>query len=298
MDDTSQKSLLKDILPYAKNSEELYRFINDHSLKSKYSMNLEDSNERADIAHICDRLFLQSDGKPADMETVAPEYLANMLYYKICTEQAKSIAGEVVKNDTLGTDYYTTIFLKLVENYRDIISTMDQKVEESVLNHAKDILFADRLDAFSRYDTWELSDPENDDLKHSPDRALISLLNHDLCIGAFWDDSVSLKNEMLKNQLQIQINILQEKGIDGVLGSDTKSVKRLIEIAKGEVSELSAFSFDCDWGRIDQVALDLEKRIDGIGKIKEFVNEIKPEGKKSLQDLVAELSKVKELKIK
>ena len=310
-------SVIRDILPNVGSNAEIEALVEAPGLKPLYEMNLKDPMEREAIVTIRNTLLQKSDKekKPEDLSAAA---LANVFYYDLCDKQASSIAAELISNDEIGMEFYTSIFVKLVENYqsseKEFVSQLAKFAGENtgkeLLDDAKDIIFVQRFSSFYRYDKWSISDPENKDMISKPDRVFLALLNNDLCLGAFWDETVSLKNSMVHERIQTLIDEMLTTDFDAgamvflnAIGQDNKtilsgehekSLLHLIEIAQGDSPECSMFSFKYDPLKLDELKAKVLKTFsDPMIKIKGFMEMNKVNSTKSLDDLVAELKKLK-----
>lgn len=309
-------ALLRKVLPTMSKTEDIRRLIKEFGIFSRFKMDLDDSTERSKI-DLMKRTIL-SQGIISSEWAGDAETLANILYFDICDRQSSAIASEVVRNDELGAEYYAAIFIHLVDNYRMVgkdyhDALVNAGFNLSIYDAALDIIFASRFDAFERYDIWDASEPTNARIRQSHDRMMLSLLNNDICIGAFWDERISLKNSMVRERLQVAIDILQRPDFDfmgselssnfgkygdAFLGISEKShaTLRLIDIAEGKCSELSSFVFVCDHKKLDTLSSKIQK-VTSMIKLKEFVETTdNPPEKKSLYKLVSELQKLRGLK--
>lgn len=310
-------SLLRDILPKAHTNQEVVSYAKASGAHPKYDMNLQNPSECMEVLKGKGYLFDSMEQIPENY-VIDAALLSNVIYYDICERQAESTVAEIIRYEDLGDEFYTAIFLKLVDNYKHLNQELSARLQgllpegeaAAMVDEAKDILFAERFEAFYRYDRWEISDQCNEDIRKNPSRALLALLNNDVCMGAFWDEKVILKNTLLKDRLQEAIHKIQtpqfiEKEMDvaNIIGKEgmtipeeckEKALLRLIDIAEGKVSELSSFVFDYNKAALDQIASEIQSRFSNpIKKIEAFAETVKNQETKSLQDLVSELKKMK-----
>lgn len=310
-------SVVKDILPKAATNRDILALASRPELQSEFDLNLKVPEEYKRVVTLKD--YLYSKREPVSFEpNLSAAVLANIFYQDLCARQSKVIAAEIVRNEDFGVEYHMSIFVKLVENYQiaskemlealgDMMNT--EKAEE-MFSSAKDVIFVQRFQSFFRYDSWDIADRENIEMKESPDRAFLALMNNDICLGALWDDRVSLKNQMIHEYLQLAIEELQSPDFIGngmslqkSLGLDRQAmsfedketfVLHLIDIAEGNESEYNGFDFKYDQAVLNLLKEKIEKSIsDPMNKIKGFLDTSQSDNKKSLAEIVAELGKLK-----
>lgn len=304
--------LLNKLLPAVSRTEEIQLYIQKMGFNPRFEIDLPDPKERLKISTMKKTMLekgISGSEWAGDVET-----LANILYYDICERQSDAIAAEVIRNDELGAEYFAAIFIHLVDNYimvgKDYQGALERAgIKPDVYEQALDIVFASRFGAFERYDIWDAGERSNEEIRQSPDRAMLSLLNNDICMGAFWDDRALLKNDLIRERLQTAINLLHSQNFDFMSGWLTEcfgkygesfldiaekshATLRLIDIAEGKCNEISSFSFVCDSKKLDTLSSKIQK-VTSMIKIKEFVETTEPSSKKSLNDLVSELQKLR-----
>lgn len=310
-------SVVNDILPKAATNGEILGLAGLPELQSEFDLNLNVPEEYSKVVKLKSYLYAgeQSSSFEPDLSVAV---LANVFYQDLCARQSKVIAVEMARNEDFGVEYHTSIFVKLVENYqlasKDMLEALESLMSiekaEDMFSSAKDVIFVQRFPAFFRYDSWNVADRENAEMRENPDRAFLALMNNDICLGAFWDDRVSLKNQMIREHLQLAIEELQSPDFLGngmslqkSLGLDRqamsfedkeKFVLHLIDIAEGNESECSGFNFKYDSTILNLLKEKIEKSIsDPMNKIKGFLDTSQSDNKKSLAEIVAELGKLK-----
>lgn len=310
------KSVLHDVLPLAKNNRDISDLAGEIHLQPRYPLNLDSCDDYEKVLGARDRLL----GKTASSELlpVDAQLLANVVYLDMCDRQSDAIAAELLNHDELGTEYYTSVFLKLVENYhlctesirQGVVDSYGEESADAMLQQALDIVFVQRFSAFSRYDRWEISDPLNQEMQNNPNRAMLELLNNDLCVGAFWDESVSLKNKLVRERLGEAVEfMMNEKFVsDGMIFSSeaagwfsginqenpSRVIYRLTDIISGDGGDVSSLSLDADRSRLESVCAEARKaQKTGMADVMNFTAGMQTDNGRSLADLVTELEKLK-----
>lgn len=294
------ESLLRDLLCKSLKNTEVEKYASMPEAQAKYDLNLTSQSEYEfvkDIALACRKGDIALENADANI-------LANIIYFDVCDRQAQAIATELLLQDECSDEYYQAIFLSLGENFSATCSAIETSIDGSkdeaseMMLKAKDIIFAQRFEAFGRYDNSDILKSSDLD-KWNPDMAMVALLNNDICLGAFWDDRVQLKNALVREHLQEKVNFILETVSSGKnvkeSGFNDAQIVRLQNIVNGERIGVGQIDISVDQKTFDAIALSARKNLfKAPDKIREFVDKNKkPVAAESLKDLVSALEKMK-----